>query len=72
MVSRLDCLLNRRPKRILTLAVRRRRRDSCHRCGELGARLVSLETADENDFVIHNLLWIGFLGEAYMGEKRKF
>ncbi|CAN0332801.1 unnamed protein product, partial [Pylaiella littoralis] len=45
--------------------------DADARCGELGARLVSLETADENDFVIHNLLWIGFLGEAYMGLRKK-
>lgn len=34
----------------------------------MGARLVSLESEAENDFVTHNLLWIGFLGEAYTGE----
>lgn len=38
------------------------------RCGKVGARLVSLESDAENDFVTHNLLWIGFLGEAYTGE----
>lgn len=39
-----------------------------HRCAEMGARLVSLETEGEDDFVNQSLLWIGFLGEAYMGE----
>lgn len=34
----------------------------------MGARLVSLETEAENDFVTHNLLWNGFLGESYTGE----
>ena len=33
----------------------------------MDARLVSLETVEENDFVIDNLLWIGFFGEAYTG-----
>lgn len=33
----------------------------------MGARLVSLESEEENDFVVQNLLWIGFLGEAYTG-----
>lgn len=37
------------------------------RCGEMGARLVSMESERENDFVTQNLLWIGFLGEAYTG-----
>ncbi|CAM9900538.1 unnamed protein product [Ectocarpus sp. 6 AP-2014] len=41
--------------------------DADARCGEVGARLVSLESEAENDFVTHNLLWIGFLGEAYTG-----
>lgn len=33
----------------------------------MDARLVSLETEKENAFVIENLLWIGFFGEAYTG-----
>lgn len=33
----------------------------------MDARLVSLETEEENAFVIENLLWIGFFGEAYTG-----
>jgi len=37
----------------------------------MGARLVSIESERENDFVIENLLWIGFLGEAYTGESPK-
>ncbi|CAM9971909.1 unnamed protein product, partial [Scytosiphon promiscuus] len=44
--------------------------DADARCGEMGARLVSLESEHENDFVIQNLLWIGFLGEAYTGLKK--
>lgn len=36
-------------------------------CVQMGARLVSLETEAENAFVIENLLWIGFFGEAYTG-----
>lgn len=35
----------------------------------MGARLVSMESEGENDFVMENLLWIGFLGEAYTGER---
>lgn len=35
----------------------------------MGARLVSVESERENDFVIATLLWIGFLGEAYTGNK---
>lgn len=34
----------------------------------MGARLVSVESEGENDFVLYNLLWPGFLGEAYYGE----
>ncbi|CAM9848416.1 unnamed protein product [Ectocarpus fasciculatus] len=41
--------------------------DADARCGELGARLVSLESEAENDFVTQNLLWIGFFGESYTG-----
>lgn len=35
----------------------------------MGARLVSLESEGENDFVTQNLLWVGFLGEAYTGKE---
>lgn len=28
-----------------------------------------MESEGENDFVMENLLWIGFLGEAYTGER---
>ncbi|CAN0534559.1 unnamed protein product, partial [Ectocarpus sp. 12 AP-2014] len=44
--------------------------DADARCKEVGARLVSLESEAENDFVTHNLLWIGFLGEAYTGLRK--
>lgn len=41
---------------------------SVPRCGEMGARLVSMESEGENEFVVENMLWIGFLGEAYTGQ----
>ncbi|CAN0013007.1 unnamed protein product [Ectocarpus sp. 12 AP-2014] len=44
--------------------------DADARCKEVDARLVSLESEAENDFVTYNLLWIGFLGEAYTGLRK--
>eukprot|EP00903_Cladosiphon_okamuranus_P014742 g13660.t1 len=45
--------------------------DADSRCGEMGARLVSIESESENDFIVETLLWIGFLGEAYTGLRKK-
>ncbi|CAM9241931.1 unnamed protein product, partial [Choristocarpus tenellus] len=42
--------------------------DANYRCNKMRARLVSLETLAEYEFIVHNLLWIGFYGEVYTGK----